>query len=30
VGIGAAFGIVVPMLLTALSLALIAGRRGRP
>jgi len=29
VGIGAAFGIVVPMLLAALSLALIAGRRGR-
>jgi fucose permease len=29
VGIGTAFGIVVPMLLAALSLALIAGRRGR-
>jgi len=29
VGIGPAFGIVVPMLLAALSLALIAGRRGR-
>jgi fucose permease len=28
VGIGTAFGIVVPMLLAALSLALIAGRRG--
>jgi fucose permease len=29
VGIGTAFGIVVPMLLAAISLALIAGRRGR-
>ena len=29
VGIGTAFGIVVPMLLAALVLALIAGRRGR-
>jgi fucose permease len=29
VGIGTAFGIVVPMLLAALSLALVAGRRGR-
>jgi fucose permease len=29
VGIGTAFGIVVPMLLAALSLALIAGRSGR-
>jgi fucose permease len=29
VGIGTAFGIVVPMLLAALSLALIAGRRSR-
>jgi fucose permease len=29
VGIGTAFGIVVPMLLAALALALIAGRRGR-
>src|ERR671920_551480 len=29
VGIGTAFGIVVPMLLAALSLALFAGRRGR-
>ncbi len=29
VGIGTAFGIVVPMLLAALSVALIAGRRGR-
>src|SRR5215208_191692 len=29
VGIGTAFGIVVPMLLAALSLTLIAGRRGR-
>ena len=29
VGIGTAFGIVVPMLLAALSLALMAGRRGR-
>jgi fucose permease len=28
VGIGTAFGIVVPMLLAALSLALVAGRRG--
>ncbi len=28
-GIGAAFGIVVPMLLAALFLALVAGRRGR-
>jgi fucose permease len=28
VGIGTAFGIVVPMLFAALSLALIAGRRG--
>ena len=29
IGIGTAFGIVVPMLLAALALALIAGRRGR-
>ena len=29
IGIGTAFGLVVPMLLAALSLALIAGRRGR-
>ncbi|MBA3615320.1 MAG: MFS transporter [Rubrobacteraceae bacterium] len=29
VGIGTAFGIVVPMLLSALALALVAGRRGR-
>ncbi|HEX6711041.1 MAG TPA: MFS transporter [Rubrobacter sp.] len=29
VGIGVAFGIVVPMLLAAVSLALIAGRKGR-
>src|SRR5215210_1000275 len=29
IGIGTAFGIVVPMLLAALSLALVAGRRGR-
>jgi fucose permease len=29
IGIATAFGIVVPMLLAALSLALVAGRRGR-
>jgi fucose permease len=29
IGIGTAFGIVVPMLLAALSLALVAGRRRR-